>query len=140
MEPQTFELRTALLKDGTSHQIVAKTDLMAIAIKCYGKGGEHVLHCHPAEDHAFIILDGEVTFVDQDGKEIVLKKGHGILIPAGWYHWFYNSGGRPLVFLRVGATREKSAVSSLGIDGKPLTADPSQKVKPVPQDGREWIL
>jgi len=57
MEAHTFELKTPYFKDGRSHQILARTDLMNVAIKYYNEGGENTLHTHPAEDHVFIVLD-----------------------------------------------------------------------------------
>jgi hypothetical protein len=61
MEAQTFELKTPYLKTGRSHNILAQTDLINVAIKYYYEGGENSLHAHPSEDHAFIVLDGEAT-------------------------------------------------------------------------------
>lgn len=47
MEAQTFELKTPYLKTGRSHNILAQTDLINVAIKYYYEGGENTLHTHP---------------------------------------------------------------------------------------------
>ena len=61
MGAQTFELKTPYLKTGRSHNILAQTDLINVAIKYYYEGGENTLHTHPTEDHVFVVLDGEAT-------------------------------------------------------------------------------
>ena len=81
--------------------------LVTIRIKCYAQGGENVLHTHPGEDHAFIILAGMARFFGKDGETAVLTKNHGILIPSGCYYKFQSCGDEPLVLLRIGAQKEK---------------------------------
>ena len=83
MEATTFELKTPMLKQGTSHKNLASTDLLGIALKIYTEGGENGLHTHPGEDHSFIILEGEMTLYDKDENITVIKKGQGIMIPSG---------------------------------------------------------
>jgi len=101
---QTFTLKTPLLEHGGLNNVVAQTDSLWIWVKVYAEGGENHLHAHTEEDHAFIILDGEATFHDQDDNVIVRRKNEGILQPRGAFYWFTNTGDRPLVLLRVGAS------------------------------------
>lgn len=142
MEAHTFELKTPLLKGGRSHKILAKTDLMNVAIKCYSEGGENTLHTHPAEDHAFIILDGEATFYDKDEKATVVKKGQGMMLPKGCFYWFQSTGGKPLILLRFGANKERPEVSRIGIEGRPLPGDSieNKHTDPVLIEGSVWSL
>ncbi len=141
MDAHTFELKTPYLKQGRSHKILARTDLMNVAIKYYNEGGENTLHTHPTEDHVFMVLDGEATFYDKKGETTVLGKGQGILIPKGWYYWFQNTGGKPLIMLRFGASKE-AAISRLGIEGRPLPSNsPENKhVDAVPIKGSDWTF
>ncbi len=60
-------------------------------------------HTHLAEDHAFIILEGEATFFDENDNKTVVKQYEGITIPRGAYYWFQSTGDRNLVLLRCGA-------------------------------------
>lgn len=135
--PQIFKLRTPLLQKGRSHRILAETDLMNVAIKCYAEGGENVLHTHPNEDHVFVVLDGKVRFYDRDGDVAVLERNQAILAPKGWFYWFENCGDRPLVMLRIGAAATGPRNARFGADGKPL---PGESVEnkweaPVPIEG-----
>jgi len=138
MEAQTFELRTPYLKTGRSHNFLAQTDLINVAIKyCYYEGGENTLHTHPTEGHVFVVLDGEATFYDKADNTTVLNKGKGILLPKGWHYRFHNSGGKPLVLLRFGADPDQPEVSRTGITGKPLESRSRENnfVAPEPIEG-----
>ena len=142
MEAHTFELKTPYLREGRSHKILAQTDLMNVAIKYYNEGGENTLHAHPTEDHVFIVLDGEATFYDKEEKTTVLRKGQGILIPKKWHYWFQNSGGKPLILLRFGASKKGDVIDRKGIDGRPLPSRSKENkhVDAVPLEGSYWSL
>ena len=96
MVAQTFELKTPYLKTGRSHNILAQTDLINVAIKYYYEGGENSLHTHPTEDHAFIVLDGEATFYDRAGNATALNKGKGILLPERLCRNWWNIQSKPV--------------------------------------------
>ncbi len=100
---QTFTLKTPLVSEGHLDNEVAVTDLMYVWVKVYAQGGENYLHTHEREDHVFVILDGEATFQDPDGKTTVLGKHQGIMLQRGAYYMFTSTGNTPLVLLRVGA-------------------------------------
>ena len=98
--------------------------------------GENALHTHPTEDHVFIVLKGEATFYDKEGAATVLTKGKGILLPKGWYYWFHNTGGRPLIVLRFGADKDKAAVNRTEIEGQiPSRSRENNFVEPQPIEG-----
>lgn len=136
--PQLFRLRTQLLSKGRSDYVLARTDLMSIRIKCYAWGGENALHAHPAEDHAFIVLEGAARFVGKDGEISVLTKNQGIMLPKGTYYRFESCGDVPLVLLRVGAAKEKIKVSRINPEGRPLPGNSRENKheEGVPIEGR----
>jgi mannose-6-phosphate isomerase-like protein (cupin superfamily) len=103
---QTFSIKTPLLAKGASNNVVVDSDLLWIWVKVYAEGGENFLHKHVAEDHSFIILDGQATFHDKDGNDTVLNKYQGIFLPRGTYYSFTSTGSGPLVLLRVGAGKD----------------------------------
>jgi mannose-6-phosphate isomerase-like protein (cupin superfamily) len=119
-EPQIFQLKTQLLSKGRSDYTLASTDLMSIRIKCYAQGGENVLHTHPAEDHAFVVLAGKARFFGKDGETAVLTRNQGILVSQGWYYRFESCGDEPLVLLRMGAQKEKLPINRIGPNGESL--------------------
>ena len=47
------------------------------------------LHTHAAEDDAFFVLEGELTFT-ADGEELVAGPGTFVLVPPGVEHTFAN--------------------------------------------------
>ncbi len=142
LEANKFEMMTKIIKQGTSQNKIAGTDLMGIALKVYAEGGENGLHTHPGEDHAFVVLDGEMTLYDKDEKVSVLKRGQGIMIPSGWYYWFKSSGEKPLTFLKLSAYNGKVKVEKGSNYGKlPAPGVVEQERPPkIPIDGSYWTL
>jgi mannose-6-phosphate isomerase-like protein (cupin superfamily) len=104
VKPHLFSLKTPMVSKGMIDNFVAETDLMKVSIKIYAEGGENFLHTHTTEDHFFIVLDGEATFRDPWEHTTTLKEQQGIMLPRGCYYCFTNTGDRPLVMLRCGAT------------------------------------
>ena len=141
MEAEVFELKTPYLKEGRSTNFLAGTDLITVMIKYYNEGGENTLHSHPTEDHVFVVLDGEATFYDKEEKTTLVKKGQGILIPKGWYYKFQNTGGKPLITLRFGASREPK-IARIGTQGKPVPSHSAENkhIEAVPIEGSYWTL
>jgi hypothetical protein len=124
---------------------LAIVDSMWMHLKVYAEGGENALHNHAMEDHAFIVLDGQATFHDRDGKATVVNKYQGILLPRGALYRFQSSGKTNLVMFRVGTGSNPylrgSENERLGTDGRPLPAaskenDPKNMGAPVPVPGR----
>jgi mannose-6-phosphate isomerase-like protein (cupin superfamily) len=142
MEAQIFELKTPFLREGNTHNVIAATDLMSIALKYYNEGGENALHTHPGEDHAFLILDGEMTLYDKEEQAIVLKRGQGIMIPSGWSYWFKNSGDGPLIFLKFSAFKKEAKGAKGDGHGKLLAPGfiEEKREKAIPVDGSFWTL
>src|SRR5438552_318942 len=95
--PEVFTLRAPLLSSGNQDTLVYSTDLMWLHVKVYAEGGENDLHAHPAEEHSFVVLDGEATFVDADGAETTVRAFEGILLPKGTLYRFRNTGDTNLV-------------------------------------------
>ena len=59
-------------------------------------------HSHAAEDDAFLILDGELTF-GVEGDEVVAGPGTFVLVPPGVTHTFANRSDAPVRMLNVHA-------------------------------------
>ena len=139
LQPQLFDLKIPLLEKGRSHKIVAETDIMNVAMKCYAEGGENTLHTHPGQDHTFIVLDGQARFFDKNGEVGVVGKNQGILAPKGWYYYFESCGDEPLVMLRFGAYMSQAArLARTGMDGHVMPPDSKENKhgKPVAIPGR----
>lgn len=59
-------------------------------------------HEHAAEDDAFYVLEGELTFT-VEGETIVAGAGTFVLVPPGVRHTFANRGSAPARILNVHA-------------------------------------
>ena len=141
---QRFRLRTALLKEGRTHRILAsakgEAGAMNVAIKCYANGGENEFHTHAIEDHTFIVLQGGAIFHQPDLADIEVRRNEGVLLPAGAYYKFEAVEGEPLVLLRVGNVWQPlegevkaNASQRLGKDGKALQGHSAENkhIEPV---------
>lgn len=59
------------------------------------------LHKHEPNEDAYIIVSGNGTFIDNDGKEYTVKAGDVTIARKGQSHALKNTGSEPLVFLDV---------------------------------------
>ena len=91
------------MKQGRVTQLVAETPNMWIHTKINAEGGENEIHKHLDEDHAFIVLEGQMSVFDENGGEIEVKQYQGVMIPKGAYYRYLNTGDGNLVVIRVGA-------------------------------------
>ena len=135
-QAHVFSLRTPLLSEGRSNLEVAATDLLKLRVKVYAEGGENGLHTHLDEDHAFVVLQGQATFHDEHGMDMVVNPYQGVMLPRGAYYHFTSTGDENLVLLRVGAGRKADGNFRLGSHGRPLTAEENGNVTAVPMPGQ----
>jgi len=123
---QMFSLKTPYMKQGRVTQLVAETANMWIHTKINAEGGENEIHKHLNEDHAFIVLEGQMSVFDENGGEIEVKQYQGAMIPKGAYYRYLNTGDGNLVVIRVGAgakgQQQSGQETRLGADGKPLVS------------------
>ncbi len=136
----TFNIRGPYLSAGRLNIDLARTDLLWLSLKVNAEGGENAVHAHTDEDHAFIVLEGEVTFFDEDGKGTVIGQHEGIMIPKGAYYRYLNTGERNLFLLRVGAQRDASDGIQTRVkpDGSEIPGHSTENfhVDPVPVEGK----
>jgi mannose-6-phosphate isomerase-like protein (cupin superfamily) len=138
-EAKVVQLRTQLVKEGHTRDLLAETSLMTLRIHCYAPGiGENALHSHTKEDHIFLVLQGTAEFnTGRDGKTVLnASKNQAIVLPAGCYYQFRNSGDTPLVMTRIGAGQDKQD-QRLNPDGTPIPGRTHEQgvAKPVLIEG-----
>ena len=137
---EVFSLRTPYLSAGRITSLVAETANLWIHTKINAEGGENALHKHTEEDHAFIVLEGEVTFFDEEGAETVVKPYQGIMLPKGAYYRYLNTGPGNLMIIRVGAGKQGGSgeETRIGPDGNPLPSESAEnkKIEAVPVPGK----
>ena len=128
LTPSYFRLEGPLLAAGRVDVPLFATDQLWGHLKIYAKGGENDLHAHPSEDHVFVVLQGQATFIGQDDAETVLAPYDGALLPRGSYYRFRSTGDVNLVMLRVGAGSnsrlEDKQDERVGPDGRPMCDNP----------------
>jgi len=77
-KPKTklFSLKTPYMKQGRVTQLVAETANMWIHTKINAEGGENEIHKHVDEDHAFIVLEGQMSVFDEKRRRNKSKAAH----------------------------------------------------------------
>jgi mannose-6-phosphate isomerase-like protein (cupin superfamily) len=132
---QVFSLKTPLLSSGRTNLEVAATDLLKLRVKVYAEGGENGLHTHQDEDHAFVILQGQATFHDEQDQVTVVNRYEGILLPRGAFYRFQSTGDENLVLLRMGAGRKPEGEFRVGPNGRALTREENKHIDGTPIPG-----
>jgi mannose-6-phosphate isomerase-like protein (cupin superfamily) len=121
VEPQILTLRTRLVSQGHTKDLLAAADDVTFHIHCYGpKGGENGMHAHVDETHIFVVLQGEAQFSGIAGALPVLRKNQALMLPKGCFYSFSNEATEPLVLIRFGAKDKKLAAARLDPAGKPI--------------------
>ena len=139
---QKFSLRTPYMKQGRITQLVAETENMWIHTKINYEG-ENEIHTHLDEDHAFIVLEGQMSVFDELGNEIKVEKYQGVMIPKGAYYRYHNTGKENLVVIRVGAGIKGNPQGGVEMrvrpDGKPLIAESAENRTVTPIDDTRFV-
>lgn len=95
------------------------------------------------EDHAFIVLEGQMSVFDENGGEIGVKQYQGIMIPKGAYYRYLNTGEGNLVVIRVGAgvkgQQQGGQEMRLDTDGKPVVIGTVQNRNLPPIESGEFF-
>ena len=139
---QLFSLKTPYMKQGRVTQTVTKTENMWIAVKINAEGGENEIHTHLNQDHAFIVLEGEMSVFDENGVEMKVKPFQGVNLPKGAYYRYLNTGPGNLVVLRFGAyTPDRPAKGEavrLMPDGTPILggSEENKSLPPIEMAGK----
>jgi mannose-6-phosphate isomerase-like protein (cupin superfamily) len=131
---QVVPLKTQLVSEGHTRRLLAETDLMTLRIHCYAPGiGENALHSHTKEDHIFLVLQGTARFnTGRDGKTVIdADKHQAVVLPAGCYYQFRNSGESALVMARIGAGSDKQD-QRLNPDGTAIPGRTHEQGAPKP--------
>jgi mannose-6-phosphate isomerase-like protein (cupin superfamily) len=139
---QLFSLKTPYMQQGRVTQTVAKTDNMWIAVKINAEGGENEIHTHLNQDHAFIVLEGEMSVFDENDVEMKVKPFQGVNLPKGAYYRYLNTGPGNLVVLRFGAYTPdrpaKGEAARLMPDGTPILggSEENKSLPPIEMPGK----
>jgi len=102
--------RAIVVRPGEGHRVgnveflarTADTPRFTFGIIEIAPGRELEAHVHEAEDDAFYILEGVMTFAFGD-EEAAAPPGTFVLVPPGVRHCFRNDGERPVRMLNIHA-------------------------------------
>src|SRR5688572_23928243 len=139
---QLFSLKTPYMQQGRVSPLVAKTDNLIIHMKVNAEGGENEVHTHLNQDHAFVVLEGEMTVFDEKGSAMVIKPHQGVLLPRGAYYRYLATGEGNLVVLRMAAmVRDRPPVGAptrIRTDGREIKGQSveNKNLPPIKMPGK----
>ena len=61
------------------------------------------MHSHADEDDSFFLLEGELVFIVEDGREVLCPEGTFVLAPPGVRHTWHNRTQREARMLNIHA-------------------------------------
>ena len=115
IDAKVFHFIDDQLLAGTGDVVLPGSEALSGVLKRYAEGGENRMHCHPTEDHAFYVLDGEATFHLVDEANVVVAGKHdAVFLPKGTYYRFESSGDAKLIMLRVGTEQASDRLDAAG--------------------------
>ncbi|HWP29158.1 MAG TPA: cupin domain-containing protein [Chloroflexota bacterium] len=83
---------------------LAGSDIESAIVHIIRQGGENDLHAHRAQDAVWLVLEGQITFYDQDHQAVaVLNPREGLFVPRGTPYYFSSTGDQTAILLRVSA-------------------------------------
>jgi mannose-6-phosphate isomerase-like protein (cupin superfamily) len=102
--------RPIVVRPGEGHRIgnveflarTTDTPRFTFGIIEIAPGRELQAHVHDAEDDAFYIVEGELTFLHEE-ETVSAPPGTFVLIPPGVAHGFRNDGSAPVRMLNIHA-------------------------------------
>lgn len=82
-----------------AHVPLTQQDESAVILNCYQPGQADEMHCHPKEEHTFLVWQGKLHLTGvEDGEDIVLEAGQFVHIDANYYYRLHNPGPEPAVY------------------------------------------
>jgi quercetin dioxygenase-like cupin family protein len=97
---QVFDLNTlkAFAPDKRVRKLLFKTDQLWSEIACYEPGQSTVMHSHPREEEAILVLEGTAN-MNIAGEEVVVPAGAIVRFPSNVAHDVRNLGTERCVIM-----------------------------------------
>jgi quercetin dioxygenase-like cupin family protein len=73
----------------------------AVILNCYQPGQKDAMHCHPREEHVFMVWTGKLHLTGiEEGEDLTLEAGQYVHIDANYYYRLHNPGPNPAVYVQ----------------------------------------
>jgi mannose-6-phosphate isomerase-like protein (cupin superfamily) len=92
------------LPDGRNRAVerLAGSDIESAIVHIIKQGGENDLHAHRAQDAVWLVLDGQITFYDENHQAVAtLNARDGLFVPRGTPYYFSSTGDETAILVRV---------------------------------------
>ena len=98
---QVADIPGAMELEKSAFVALTEQDDSAVILNCYQPGQKDAMHCHPMEEHVFMVWTGKLhlTGIEED-EDVVLEAGQYVHIDANYYYRLHNPGPAPAVYLQ----------------------------------------
>jgi quercetin dioxygenase-like cupin family protein len=106
----------------------------AVILNCYQPGQKDAMHCHPTEEHVFMVWTGKLHLTGiEDGEDLVLSAGQFVHIDANYYYRLHNPGPDPAVYVQFRTLPEQEpklriVPATMSARGKKVIAENGGKI------------
>jgi len=88
-------------------RFLVRSDIASLFVRVLREGGETVMHAHTANEAIWLVVQGGVTFYDENDQPVAeLGPNDGLLVPRGTRYWFSKTSKEDTIILRFGAVAQ----------------------------------
>jgi mannose-6-phosphate isomerase-like protein (cupin superfamily) len=89
---------------------LTKRPSSAVVMNVYAPGEADEMHCHPDEDHVFLVWKGVLHLTGvEEGEDVTLYPGEFVHIDQGYYYRLHNPGPEVGLYFQVRTLPDKPA-------------------------------
>jgi mannose-6-phosphate isomerase-like protein (cupin superfamily) len=98
---QVADIASLMETEKPAFVALTEQDESAVILNCYQPGQKDAMHCHPREEHVFMVFTGSLHLTGiEDGEDVVLEAGQYVHIDANYYYRLHNPGPTPAVYVQ----------------------------------------
>lgn len=96
---QVADINDTMITDRSGFVGLTELPGSAVILNCYQPGQHDEMHCHPNEEHTFLVWKGRLHLTGvEDGEDVILEEGQFATINANYYYRLQNPGPGPAVY------------------------------------------
>ncbi|MPZ15180.1 MAG: cupin domain-containing protein [Chloroflexi bacterium] len=105
---QVADINASMVTETGAFVALTQQDDSAVILNCYQPGQHDDMHCHPKEEHVFLVWKGRLHLTGvEDGEDVVLAEGQFAHIDANYYYRLHNPGPGPAVYCQFRTVPQK---------------------------------
>lgn len=87
--------------DRSAYMPLTAQQSSSVILNCYAAGQADEMHCHPNEEHVFLVWRGKLHLTGvEEAEDLTLERGQFVHIDANYYYRLHNPGPEPAVYFQ----------------------------------------